>query len=60
MPTVTGLLLLVRRPRIVVFLPLAVVGALLLSLALKHGFACPRPDFVPHGQRVYTASFPSG
>jgi undecaprenyl-diphosphatase len=33
---------------------------MLLSTALKLGFARPRPDLVPHGVRVYTASFPSG
>jgi undecaprenyl-diphosphatase len=38
----------------------AVAGGMLLSTALKLGFARPRPDLVPHGARVYTASFPSG
>jgi undecaprenyl-diphosphatase len=27
---------------------------------LKLGFDRPRPDLVPHGQVVYTSSFPSG
>jgi len=39
---------------------LAVVGALLLSQGLKSAFARPRPELVPHGSYVYTASFPSG
>lgn len=34
--------------------------ALLLSSSLKSGFQRARPDLVPHGQHVYTASFPSG
>lgn len=34
-------------------------GQLVSSLA-KHGFDRPRPDLVPHGTLVYTASFPSG
>src|SRR3712207_5971955 len=38
----------------------AVGGGMLLSTALKLGFERPRPDLVPHGTRIYTASFPSG
>ncbi|HKH34153.1 MAG TPA: phosphatase PAP2 family protein, partial [Beijerinckiaceae bacterium] len=38
----------------------AVGGGMLMSTLLKLGFARPRPDLVPHGARVYTASFPSG
>lgn len=55
-----GYLLLERRPRALAFLLAAVVGGQLLSSTLKHGFARPRPDLVPHGAYVYTASFPSG
>jgi undecaprenyl-diphosphatase len=33
---------------------------MLLSTLLKMGFDRPRPDLVPHGALVYTASFPSG
>lgn len=57
---VVGFLLLERKPRTIGFLLLAVIGGVLLSLALKAGFARPRPDFLPHGHDVYTASFPSG
>ena len=31
----------------------------MLSFGLKLGFDRPRPDLVPHGADVYTASFPS-
>lgn len=57
---VIGFLALEHKPRTIGFLLFAVVGGLLLSLLLKHGFDRPRPDFLPHGQEVYTASFPSG
>ena len=42
------------------FLLTAIVGGLLLSLALKSGFDRPRPDLVSHGSMIYTSSFPSG
>jgi undecaprenyl-diphosphatase len=38
----------------------AVATGTVLSQMLKWGFARPRPDLVPHGAEVYTASFPSG
>lgn len=55
-----GFLWIERKPRTILFLLIAVVGGLILSLLLKAGFSRPRPDFLPHGQEVYTASFPSG
>ena len=42
------------------FVLAAIGGALVLSFAMKTGFERPRPDLVPHGAVVYTASFPSG
>jgi undecaprenyl-diphosphatase len=39
---------------------IAVGGGTLLSFLLKGGFDRPRPELVPHGSYVYTASFPSG
>src|SRR3954471_14255177 len=53
--------LLLTRKRGAAFLVIAAVGGgMLLSSLLKLGFERPRPDLVPHGTRVYTASFPSG
>ncbi|PJI39585.1 phosphatase PAP2 family protein [Ferrovibrio sp.] len=53
-------LLLRRRLRTALFLFAAIAGGQLLSSLLKLGFDRPRPDLVPHGASVYTASFPSG
>jgi undecaprenyl-diphosphatase len=58
--SVIGFLFLERKPRTIAFLVLAVVGGLVLSLLLKELFDRPRPDLLPHGQSVYTRSFPSG
>jgi undecaprenyl-diphosphatase len=53
-------LLLARKRGAALLLVAAVGGGMLLSSLLKVGFERPRPDLVPHGMRVYTASFPSG
>jgi undecaprenyl-diphosphatase len=53
-------LLLVDRARAAVFTVAAIGSGWLVSNALKMGFDRPRPDLVPHGSIVYTASFPSG
>ena len=60
--TLAGILylLLRRRLRTALFLFVAISGGQLLSSLLKLGFDRPRPDLVPHGMHVYTASFPSG
>jgi len=55
-----GLLVLQKKHRAAMFILVAVGGGLLLSTLLKYGFDRPRPDLVPHGSHVYTASFPSG
>ena len=36
------------------------VNSLMSAPAMKFAFARPRPELVPHGAEVYTASFPSG
>jgi undecaprenyl-diphosphatase len=55
-----GYLWLQGLRRIAWFLLLAILGGLLLSLALKAGFHRPRPELVSHGSMIYTSSFPSG
>jgi len=55
-----GYLWLQDLRRIALFLLLAILGGLLLSLALKTGFDRPRPELVSHGSMIYTSSFPSG
>jgi undecaprenyl-diphosphatase len=57
---VAGFLVLQRKTHAALFVLVAVGGGLLLSSLLKMGFDRPRPDLVPHGSVVYTASFPSG
>ncbi len=57
---VTGYLLLMKKYRTIVLLLVATLGALLLSSSLKAIIDRPRPELVPHGSYVYTASFPSG
>jgi len=55
-----GYLWLQGLRRIALFVLLAILGGLLLGLALKTGFDRPRPDLVSHGSMIYTSSFPSG
>ena len=57
---VAGFLALDRKTHAALFVLVAVGGGVLLSTLLKIGFDRPRPDLVPHGAVVYTASFPSG
>lgn len=57
---VVGYLLIEGKRHAALFVVVAVVGGLLISTLLKEGFDRPRPDLVPHGSIVYTASFPSG
>jgi undecaprenyl-diphosphatase len=53
-------LLLDGRARMAGFVLLATGGGALVSSLLKELFGRPRPDLLPHGMQVYTASFPSG
>lgn len=53
-------LFLIGKQRHAVLVFVATASGWLLSSALKMGFDRPRPDLVPHGAYVETASFPSG
>ncbi|MEX6504952.1 phosphatase PAP2 family protein [Jiella sp. M17.18] len=56
-----SLYLLFAGKRRSMWLVLAAIGSgFLMDRLLKMGFDRPRPDLVPHGSYVYTASFPSG
>ncbi|WP_136635341.1 phosphatase PAP2 family protein [Pseudooceanicola onchidii] len=53
-------LILKRQRATAGFLVAAMVGGQIISNVTKLGFSRPRPDLVPHGVEVSTASFPSG
>jgi undecaprenyl-diphosphatase len=55
-----GYLLLSGKRGAAVLVLASIAGAVLLSFTIKAGIERPRPDLVPHGTPVYTASFPSG
>jgi undecaprenyl-diphosphatase len=55
-----GFVVLQHKSHLAWYLLAAVGSGMLLSTLLKWGFARPRPELVPHGQVVYTSSFPSG
>ncbi|WP_114395662.1 phosphatase PAP2 family protein [Oleisolibacter albus] len=55
-----GFLLMLGKRRTSLLLLVSVGGGALLSTLLKHGYARPRPDLVPHAVETFTASFPSG
>jgi undecaprenyl-diphosphatase len=57
---VAGFFLLQRKFASTLYLLVAVGGGLLLSAVSKNLFDRPRPDLVPYGSIVHTASFPSG
>ena len=57
---VSGYLLLRRKHKAALAVLVAVGIGILISTLIKMGFDRSRPDLVPHGSYVYTASFPSG
>jgi undecaprenyl-diphosphatase len=58
--SVTGFLVMTRKSNAAIFALVSVLGGTLISQTLKFAFGRPRPDLVPHGAEVYSASFPSG
>ena len=57
---VVGYLILDGKRRVAAVLIVATLGALSASTLLKLSIDRQRPNLVPHGSVVYTASFPSG
>jgi undecaprenyl-diphosphatase len=57
---VAGFLALTAKTHAAVFVPVSVTGGVIVGQAMKLFFGRPRPEMVPHGAEVYTASFPSG
>ena len=57
---VTGFLVMTRKGHAALVVLVAVISGVLISQTMKWAYARPRPELVPHGAEVYTASFPSG
>jgi undecaprenyl-diphosphatase len=57
--SVIGYLLLAKKHGAALLVLVSVGGGTILGTLLKIAFERPRPDLVPHGAEVYTASFPS-
>ena len=55
-----GFLMLSGKRNAAVLVLVSILGAVVLSYAIKAGIERPRPELFPHGVEVYTASFPSG
>jgi undecaprenyl-diphosphatase len=57
---IAGFLAMTRKGHAALLVLAAVTGGVLISQTMKWAYARPRPDLVPHGAEVFTASFPSG
>jgi undecaprenyl-diphosphatase len=57
---IAGFLAMTRKGHAALFVLASVASGVLVSQATKWAYARPRPDLVPHGAEVFTASFPSG
>ena len=57
---VCGYFLLQHKPRMSLFVLLALAGGSLFNSLLKEFFERPRPDLVPHATAAAMSSFPSG
>lgn len=57
---IAGFLAMTGKGYAALFVSASVGGGVLLSETMKWIHSRPRPDLVPHGAEVYSASFPSG
>jgi undecaprenyl-diphosphatase len=57
---IAGFLAMTRKSHAALLVLASVTGGVLISQTMKWAYARPRPDLVPHGAEVFTASFPSG
>jgi undecaprenyl-diphosphatase len=57
---IAGFLGMTRKGHAALLVLASVAGGVLISQTMKWAYARPRPDLVPHGAEVFTASFPSG
>ena len=57
---IAGFLAMTGKGHSSLFVIASVVGGVLISHTTKWAYGRPRPDLVPHGAEVYSASFPSG
>jgi undecaprenyl-diphosphatase len=57
---VAGFLAITRKGHAALAVLVAVVCGVALSQTTKWAYARPRPELVPHGAEVFSASFPSG
>lgn len=57
---IVGYLLLVKKRQAIVFLSVAILGGVLVDVALKVLYRRERPDVVPHLDHAMSSSFPSG
>lgn len=57
---VSGFLILTGKSHAATMIVVAVVSGVLISQTMKLAYARPRPELVPHGAEVLSASFPSG
>ncbi|QLF71482.1 phosphatase PAP2 family protein (plasmid) [Peteryoungia desertarenae] len=57
---VAGYVTLLGKPKAALAILISVGGGVIISTLIKAGIDRPRPDLVPHGSYVSSASFPSG
>jgi undecaprenyl-diphosphatase len=57
---IAGFHAMTRKSHAALLVLASVTGGVLIGQTMKWAYARPRPDLVPHGAEVFTASFPSG